>query len=355
MSDVVNKLWGFCHTLRHDEIDYGDYVEQLTYLLFLKMSDERGIDLSRVEYVENKEKVVIDCTWKPFTEVSGTELIDSCAQIMRALSRQSGLLGDIFTQAMPRFTNPVNLKKVIIMIDEVDWSSMEVDVKGYIVLIDDEDLEKFSKYKWRINNGRGPYVVCSIWINLKTTKMLLHRYLIDAPVGKKVDHINHNTLDNRKCNLRICSSAENSQNNTKNNKIKTSSKYKGVSKRNDHWRASIKSNNIYHFLGCYGTEEEAAHAYNIAAQEFNGEFASLNILPDSYDSNVLPIKNNQRIYGQTKYVYFKPLKNRWCGAVYTKTKVYYTKYCKTEEEAIVAQKELAESLRIEQETGRKGL
>ena len=45
MSDVVHKLWGFCHTLRHDGIDYGDYIEQITYLLFLKMADERGIDI----------------------------------------------------------------------------------------------------------------------------------------------------------------------------------------------------------------------------------------------------------------------------------------------------------------------
>ena len=51
MSDIVQKLWGFCHTLRHDGIDYGDYIEQLTYLLFLKMADERGIDLSRAKYV----------------------------------------------------------------------------------------------------------------------------------------------------------------------------------------------------------------------------------------------------------------------------------------------------------------
>ena len=46
MTDIVQKLWGFCHTLRHDGIDYGDYIEQLTYLLFLKMADERGIDLA---------------------------------------------------------------------------------------------------------------------------------------------------------------------------------------------------------------------------------------------------------------------------------------------------------------------
>ena len=49
MTDIVTKLWGFCHTLRHDGIDYGDYIEQLTYLLFLKMADERGIDLSHTQ------------------------------------------------------------------------------------------------------------------------------------------------------------------------------------------------------------------------------------------------------------------------------------------------------------------
>ncbi len=130
MSDIVNKLWGFCHTLRHDGIDYGDYIEQLTYLLFLKMANEKGIDLTKMGYEENKKTVKIDCSWQPFTEKSGTDLLDAFAQIMRALSRQSGLLGDIFIQAMPRFTNPVNLKKVINMIDEEDWSSMEVDVKG---------------------------------------------------------------------------------------------------------------------------------------------------------------------------------------------------------------------------------
>ena len=47
MSDVVQKLWGFCHTLRHDGIDYGDYIEQITYLLFLKMADERGVELPK--------------------------------------------------------------------------------------------------------------------------------------------------------------------------------------------------------------------------------------------------------------------------------------------------------------------
>ena len=130
MSDVVNKLWGFCHTLRHDGIDYGDYIEQLTYLMFLKMAHEKDIDLSGIQYEEDRNTVTLDCSWTTFVKKSGTGLLDAFARILRALGRQPGLLGDIFTQAVPRFTNPVNLKKIINMIDEEDWSAMEVDVKG---------------------------------------------------------------------------------------------------------------------------------------------------------------------------------------------------------------------------------
>jgi type I restriction enzyme M protein len=118
MSDVVNKLWGFCHTLRHDGIDYGDYIEQLTYLLFLKMADERGV------------KIPEGCDWNSLKQRSGTDLTDHYADLLRRLREAPGLLGDIFNQAMPRFNNPANLKRVITMIDDEDWSSMNVDVKG---------------------------------------------------------------------------------------------------------------------------------------------------------------------------------------------------------------------------------
>lgn len=64
MSDIVQKLWGFCHTLRHDGIDYGDYIEQLTYLLFLKMADERAIALPP------------GCDWPTLVNQSGTDLTD---------------------------------------------------------------------------------------------------------------------------------------------------------------------------------------------------------------------------------------------------------------------------------------
>jgi type I restriction enzyme M protein len=131
MSDIVNKLWGFCHTLRHDGVDYGDYIEQLTYLLFLKMADEKEINLSTISYQNEKGKTVtLDCSWKELNSKSGSDLFDHFTDVLRVLAKQPGILGDIFQQAMPRFNNPVNLKRVISMIDEEEWSSMDVDVKG---------------------------------------------------------------------------------------------------------------------------------------------------------------------------------------------------------------------------------
>jgi len=118
MSDIVNKLWGFCHTLRHDGIDYGDYIEQLTYLLFLKMADEKGVSIPK------------NCTWESLKKESGTYLLDHYSDILRKLREEKGLLGDIFAQAMPRFNNAVNLKRLIAMIDDEKWTEMDVDVKG---------------------------------------------------------------------------------------------------------------------------------------------------------------------------------------------------------------------------------
>jgi type I restriction enzyme M protein len=118
MPDIVNTLWGFCHTLRHDGIDYGDYIEQLTYLLFLKMADEKGITVPK------------GCEWQSLKGKSGTALTDHYSDILRTLREAPGLLGDIFNQAMPRFNNPVNLKLLINKIDEIEWSSLDVDVKG---------------------------------------------------------------------------------------------------------------------------------------------------------------------------------------------------------------------------------
>lgn len=131
MSDVVGKLWGFCHTLRHDGIDYGDYIEQLTYLLFLKMADERGIDLSRTKYVaDNGKEAIVDCSWPALEAKSGTALTDYYIAVLQALGKQKGLLGDIFAGALSQFRNPVNLKALIGVIDETEWTALDIDVKA---------------------------------------------------------------------------------------------------------------------------------------------------------------------------------------------------------------------------------
>lgn len=118
MTDVVSKLWGFCHTLRHDGIDYGDYIEQITYLLFLKMADERGVHIPD------------NCDWSYLKKLSGTDLTDEYPRILRDLGKEHGILGDIFSGAQSRFANPVNLRKLIALIDETEWTSLDVDVKA---------------------------------------------------------------------------------------------------------------------------------------------------------------------------------------------------------------------------------
>jgi len=94
MSDIVQKLWGFCHTLRHDGIDYGDYIEQITYLLFLKMADERGVELPK------------GCDWQTLKSKSGTELTDHYVDLLRKLGRERGILGDILPKRNRASTIP---------------------------------------------------------------------------------------------------------------------------------------------------------------------------------------------------------------------------------------------------------
>lgn len=118
MSDVVNKLWGFCHTLRHDGVDYGDYIEQLTYLLFLKMADEKEV------HVSNKYN------WQSLLDLAGSELMDHYIDTLRELAKEKGVLGEIFTQSQNRFSNPVSLKRLLTLIDQDEWASLDIDVKG---------------------------------------------------------------------------------------------------------------------------------------------------------------------------------------------------------------------------------
>jgi len=118
MTDIVGKLWGFCHTLRHDGIDYGDYIEQLTYLLFLKMIEEKGVEIPA------------DYSWAVLREKSGTNLTDHYMDTLRELGKLKNMLGDIYGGAISRFSNPVNLKRLVNLIDETEWTGLNIDVKA---------------------------------------------------------------------------------------------------------------------------------------------------------------------------------------------------------------------------------
>jgi type I restriction enzyme M protein len=95
------------------------------------MADERGIDLSKTTIINDKgEEIVINCSWPGLEAKSGTGLTEHYIDVLRALGQQKGLLGDIFTQAQSRFNNPVNLKKLISLIDETEWTALDIDVKA---------------------------------------------------------------------------------------------------------------------------------------------------------------------------------------------------------------------------------
>lgn len=146
--------------------------------------------------------------------------------------------------------------------------------KGKVAIVDDSDYEGLSKFKWHALNGK--YAARSVW-DSKTKKkriLLMHREIAGFPEGLDVDHINLNTFDNRKVNLKAITHQHNCFNRPG---LKGHSIYKGVNKvSNGAWSARITVSDKRINLGTYKTEEDAAKAYNIAALELIGEAAMLN-------------------------------------------------------------------------------
>lgn len=131
-TDIVAKLWGFCHTLRHDGVNYGDYIEQITYLLFLKMADERAIALPNYKALDphSEKPLEVSCDWPTLDTYSGSDLVEHYDRVLAELGKQAGILGDIFSGAQAKIRKPTSLKRLIKLIDEVEWTELEVDVKA---------------------------------------------------------------------------------------------------------------------------------------------------------------------------------------------------------------------------------
>jgi len=123
---LVDKLWSFCNVLRDDGVSTIEYTEQLTFLLFLKMADERA------QRPLAAERIVPDsCSWQRLLDADGDELENVYNAMLRTLAFQPGTLGVIFRKAQNRIQDPAKLKRLIVdLIDRENWSASGVDIKG---------------------------------------------------------------------------------------------------------------------------------------------------------------------------------------------------------------------------------
>lgn len=156
--------------------------------------------------------------------------------------------------------------------------------QGKQTLVDDEDFEYLNQWKWayekRYNRAvRSVYIKGSGRKNQKNDTWLMHRLIMNVPANKYIDHINGNTLDNRKQNLRICTHAQNMLN-KKQVATNNTSGFKGVSwnKHAGRWMSKINIHRKQLYIGLFDTKEEAALAYNKMALKLHGEFANVNTI-----------------------------------------------------------------------------
>src|SRR5712671_787875 len=126
-TSIVSKVWSFCTTLRDDGVGYGDYLEQLTYLIFLKMAEE----YSRRPY-GREVGIPAEYTWQSLKSKKGAELEAHYLTLLRTLGTRKGMLGQIFTKAQNKIQDPAKLSRLIDMVDDTEWVTMGADVKGDI-------------------------------------------------------------------------------------------------------------------------------------------------------------------------------------------------------------------------------
>ena len=124
-STLIQKIWNFCHTLRDDGVGYGDYLEQLTYLLFLKLAHE----YSQPPYKRNTH-IPRNCDWPTLTSQSGAPLEAHYLKVLHTLGQEPGMLGAIFFKAQNKIQDPAKLARLVQMIDEEQWISLGADTKG---------------------------------------------------------------------------------------------------------------------------------------------------------------------------------------------------------------------------------
>lgn len=139
-TTIISKIWNLANVLRDDGVGYGDYLEQITYLLFLKMADElnkppynKGLKFPKLKDVEGNEMPDTEvCNWETLSNKRGAELEAFYSQMLRTLATEKGMLGQIFTKSQNKIQDPAKLLKVIDMINRENWNMMGADIKGKI-------------------------------------------------------------------------------------------------------------------------------------------------------------------------------------------------------------------------------
>ncbi|HRQ40186.1 MAG TPA: class I SAM-dependent DNA methyltransferase [Chloroflexota bacterium] len=143
-SAIVQRLWNYCTVLRDDGLSYGDYVEQLTYLLFLKMDDER-------RKIGDSSTIPDQYSWASLVNQDGADLESHYREILQELGQGSGLIPTIFRKAQNRIQDPAKLKRLVTLIDGENWHRLNVDVKADIY---EGLLEKNAQ---DVKSGAGQY------------------------------------------------------------------------------------------------------------------------------------------------------------------------------------------------------
>jgi len=149
--------------------------------------------------------------------------------------------------------------------------------RGKHAIVDAADYPALAKYKWYAQGEPGSHRFYACRTH-RSRSFSMHRQIMKPPKGMVVDHINGNGLDNRRCNLRICTQLQNSQNTHRRRPGK--SRYRGVFPRGDKWQAAIQHDGESLYLGLFDDEVAAARARDRKALELAGEFAMLNF-PDA--------------------------------------------------------------------------
>lgn len=138
-STLIKKVKDIANVLAAAGVGFTDYITQLTYLLFLKMDDER-------ETVGLGSSLPEGCKWKELVELSGEDLVEKYEEILDELAKEDGLIGTIFTKASNKIDRPVLLAKVIEMLSSENWYMMDGDIKGaiYEKILEDNGQDKKS-------------------------------------------------------------------------------------------------------------------------------------------------------------------------------------------------------------------